>query len=146
MVGQAASLEAGEAAKGPIESGDQRSSYRAAIPPGWHGEFRNNPDSVFDACTLQMRCKVPHLVYGQAIEKEVRHDEVIVTTDRFESTSICKVHAQASAIGAGATLKFCKHCCAGIDGINSNAPILSEQARGKSAVAVADNECVSTAL
>jgi hypothetical protein len=106
IVGEAAGFEAGQKSERLVEECNQRPGYDWAKPAGGNGELRQNPDRSGTHVEPQSSGQGGDLACGQAIEKEMGCDEVIVRHRRVKEADVGDVSFYAAGVGAHTPAQF----------------------------------------
>src|ERR1017187_10035264 len=88
-------------AEGKVEAPDQRTGYEAAKPAGGDREFRDQPKGLRESDLVEGRGERLNLIPSQAVEKEVRDDEVVRRVCRLPLAGVSAECADAGGVGAG---------------------------------------------
>jgi len=139
-MGKATNLKASEPSKRPIENIDERLGDRPAIPAGRHGELGNDPQDFLIGMGAQTPGKQFHFFGREAIEKEMRDEEVVIALFGLECAGIGELGFKAAAVEVRAPAKLGKHRAAGIDCKDSDLLVFLEQTRCESSIAIAEDE------
>ena len=148
-VGQVRDAQAGEHAEGKVERADVGS---AKGPQQWMArdlEVGDHPEAAALYLFAKTLCECIDLRLGQAVEEEVRDDEVGVWRSvDFQGRTVNGTEASGGGRGRlhAAPAKQVEHRGAGVDGGGVQRGVLLHQSSEEAAVAIAQDEGVRAAL
>ena len=147
MIGQGLLAEAGEDAEGMVEQRHQRRGEDATEERGRDGEFGDEPESVWRQARGEAMAEVGDLRRGEAIEKEVGDDEVVVRSffggHWGPEAQVGDLRGKPAGVGGCALFEQLHHAWAGVDGCDANGGVGAKQRRGEAAIAVSEDQCVA---
>jgi hypothetical protein len=146
VIGKTANPQSGQPSKNPVKKDNERLGDDAAKPSGGNGKLRDQPLGVPAGMSSQSHGKRSYFFGRQAIEEEMRDDQVIIVTHWLEKAGIGKVGHQALLVCTCPMAKLVQHRAAGIHRIDSDAPIFIEQTRCESAVTISEDKRRAAAL
>src|ERR1700740_2905097 len=118
MAGEAEEARAGAERKCQKQSGDERPRDEPTKPAFRNRELGNNPARCGGDTGSKAMCKGGHFLCGQAVEKEVRDDQVVWTVWWDPFPSVCVVNGYATCVGAGVSDERTQHGAACIDRVD----------------------------
>ena len=139
VVGKGANSETGENSEGPVKKRDQRLGNESSEAVRGEAEFRNNPGSTGLQVVTNPEGKRGNFISGEAVEKEVGHDQVIGCRRRFPCADVGNLDVNAVGLRAGAASEFREHGRTGVDSVDNDGRIFGQQAGNESAVAIAQD-------
>ena len=146
MIGEAGDAEAGEHIEAKVQPCNEGLREEATIPALGDGEVGNNPAGGGVESGAESVGEVGDLLRGEAIEKKVGDDEIVVRGARVPLAGVRIVSAHADGMRAGILDKGLEHGTAGIDGIDRDGRILLEEAGEEASIAVPEEERVADRL
>ena len=141
MVGQAPHRQSCKQAKSSIQSGDDGRSHHRSSPAAGRCKLRNNPVSSRQEARRDALDKRIQFVLKQAIEEEVRHNEVITNMRRNKLADVLPMKGNALAIfRPKSAIKEAKHRRTDIDHVGVYIGICPEQLSQKPPISIAQHK------
>lgn len=144
---QLAGLEAGKRSESKIEESNQPSSGRREHSPLRYFEFGDQPERVGGSQRLHPIEKRKEFVTGEAVQKEVSDDKVVILVCELERARVSTESSETCRIFRPKTTNPFRHqpehCRADVDRIDSNLAIALQQTCREASVAVSENERIS---
>lgn len=139
VIGQTADGESGEQAESTIQQPDHRPRHISAERAYRDCEFRYHPTAGGRKCAAQFFSESLHIFIGEAIEEEMRCNQVAGRLFRLPHARIGAMDVDAFGVGFCAAEERAKHRRADIDRDNFDGRIHAQQLRGEAAIAIAKN-------
>ncbi len=145
MVWQVSGAETGEQAEGKVEGTYEKAGDRADWPGGRDAEVGEDPESAGREASADCGDEVGEIRFGEAVEEEVRGDEVKGGLGRCgeRGEGISVMRGKAMGGKGAATGEESQHGAAGVDGGGVEVGIAVQQSGEKAAISVAKDERVA---
>ena len=98
VIGQTLDPQAGEQSEGPVEQGNQRAGHEFAVWTRWDSEFGDEPLRRGMDVGSDSRGKCGHFAGGEAVEKEVGRDQVVMGDGGYPRAGIAEVAGDAVCV------------------------------------------------
>jgi len=140
MVRKGATVETCENSKDLVKERNQGPREESTEPVCGEAEFRHDPGSVGAQVGTNTCGERRNFIRCEAVEEEVGHDKVIGCRRRLPCADVSDLDVNAAAVMSGAAHEFGEHGRAGVDSADTDRRIFGQQARGESAVAIAQDQ------
>ena len=140
VVGERVGAESGDEAEGEVERGDQQPG-RDGGKSGGNGEFGDEPKGVGSEAGTDGMGEREDLVGWEAVEEEVRNDEVVSTGgDQAEGIGFMDSDPVFGVESSDASVKEAEHGGALVNDVGVQGGVSGEEVDEKAAISVAENE------
>ena len=139
--------EPGEQSESRVEGGDDALGEPSLeCTRAWHLKVRDEPSGAGCEMRPQPGDEVVRFGFGEAVEKEVRDDELVARGGRAEDARIGTGCGQAVqvALFCDAITEQVEHCRRSVDGIRMEKGSGGEQACQETSIAVAENQSAAS--